>query len=158
MGEMPLNLLPEKFYQQFLSELAINRVDDASECIQSFLYSCKLNVIFYHNVLVVRALMPLETRPGLISLLVGKPNSAAFPIKSLSFTSQDPNDPSKEISIELTPEELDLGLQYSPTTGIPQLINWLYELQEVSHNRKQGEGWKLSVGNDSHDLIYKVRL
>ena len=105
----------------------------------------------------VRAMMPLETRPGLISLLMGKPNSAGFPIKSLSFTSQDPYDPSKEIPIELTPEELDLGLQYSPTAGIPKLVEWLYKLQEFSHGRKQGEGWKLSVGNGSQDLIYKVR-
>lgn len=100
--------------------------------------------------------MPLETSPGVISLLVGKPNTAGFPIKSLSFTSQDPNDPSKDIEVDLTPEELDLGLQYSPTAGIPQLVDWLYKLQEVCHGRKQGEGWKLSIGNGSQDLMYKV--
>jgi len=133
MGDIPLNLLPEEFYGQFLSELAINRTDDA-----------------------IRALMPLENRPGLISLLVGKPNTASFPITSLSFTAQDPNDPAKDIPIQLTPEELELGLQYSATAGIPQLVDWLYELQEVVHGRKQGEGWKLSVGNGSQDLIYKA--
>lgn len=31
MGDMPLNMLPDEFYEQFLSELSINRTDDASE-------------------------------------------------------------------------------------------------------------------------------
>ncbi|TCD61660.1 hypothetical protein EIP91_008108 [Steccherinum ochraceum] len=134
MGDMmPLNVLPDDFYSQFLSTIAVNRTDDA-----------------------IRTLMPLETRPGLISLLVGKPNSASFPITSLSFTAQDPVDPSKEIPIQLTPEELAVGLQYSPTIGIPELTDWLYQLQEASHGRKRGEGWTLSVGNGSQDLIYKA--
>ncbi|THH29613.1 hypothetical protein EUX98_g4584 [Antrodiella citrinella] len=134
MGDLPvLNLLPDEFYEQFLSELAVNRTDDA-----------------------IRELMPLENRPGLISMLVGKPNSSSFPITSLSFTAQDPNDASKEIAIRLTPEELEVGLQYSPTQGVPEFVDWLYKLQEVSHGRKRGEGWKLSVGNGSQDLLYKA--
>ncbi|KAH8100867.1 PLP-dependent transferase [Cristinia sonorae] len=133
MGDLVHVCPPEAFYQQFLSQLSINRTDDA-----------------------IRALMPLESRPGLISLLVGKPNTSCFPIKSLSFSAQDPCDSSKEIPITLSPEELEVGLQYSPTTGIPNLVDWLYKLQEICHGRKRSEGWKLSVGNGCQDLMYKA--
>ena len=30
-------------------------------------------------------------------------------------------------------------------------------LQERSHGRKSGEGWRLTIGNGSQDLIFKVK-
>ena len=59
-------------------------------------------------------MMHLENRPGLISMLAGKPNSSTFPITSLQFTVRDPNLPSEsdgEIKVELSPEEVAAALQ-----------------------------------------------
>lgn len=100
--------------------------------------------------------MPLEARPGLISLLAGKPNSDAFPFTALGFKFRDPMDLSREISLDLTPKELAVGLQYGPTGGLDGLVTWVYGLQEKVHGRRKGEGWKASIGAGSQDLIYKV--
>jgi len=88
--------------------------------------------------------------------LAGKPNGSTFPFTSLSFTTRDPNDPSKEISLNLTDSELATGLQYGATAGFDGLVAWVYGLQELAHGRKGGEGWIPSIGAGSQDLIYKV--
>ena len=98
----------------------------------------------------------MESRPGLLSLLAGKPNGSTFPFTSLSFTTRDPNDPSKEIPLSLTDSELATGLQYGETPGFDGLVVWVYGLQEQAHGRKAGEGWMPSIGAGSQDLIYKV--
>lgn len=69
---------------------------------------------------------------------------------------RDAVDPEKEIPVQLTQEELEIGLQYSAGNGIPSLIEWVYGLQEIAHGRKKGEGWTVSIGSGSQDLIYKV--
>lgn len=102
-------------------------------------------------------MLHLEQTPGLISLLAGKPHSSTFPITSLTFTLRDPIDPSVETPIHLTQAELDEGLQYGPTTGIPPLTEWVYGLQKAAHGRDKGEGWSVTIGNGAQDLIYKVR-
>jgi tryptophan aminotransferase len=88
--------------------------------------------------------------------LAGKPNSSTFPFTSLSFTTRDPTDPSKEIPLNLTDDELAVALQYGPTPGFDGLITWVYGLQEAAHGRKKGEGWNVSIGAGSQDLLYKV--
>jgi hypothetical protein len=88
--------------------------------------------------------------------LAGKPNSSTFPFTSLSFSTRDPTDPSKEVYIGLTNDELAVGLQYGPTAGFEGLIAWVYGLQEAAHGRKKGEGWNASIGAGSQDLLYKV--
>ena len=104
---------------------------------------------------VVRALLPLEdSRPGLISLLAGKPNADTFPITSLQLTLRDPIS-NEEVPIALTDAELTRSLQYCASKGIPDLLDWLIGLQEHSHGRKRGEGWDLTFGTGSSDLIYK---
>ena len=106
---------------------------------------------------LVRGLYPLEQRPGVISLLAGKPNATTFPLTSVKLTSRSPTDPDKEIETEVSGEALAEGLQYGPTAGIPSLIEWVYGLQEREHGRKKGEGWRVSIGGGSQDVIYKVR-
>lgn len=106
--------------------------------------------------LLVRSLFPLEATPGLISLLAGKPNPSTFPFTSLSFTARSPTDPSKESEIKVDSGALAAGLQYGATSGYPQLCEWVYGLQEIMHGRKRGEGWHLSIGSGSQDLIFKV--
>ena len=105
----------------------------------------------------VRSVLHLETtRPNLISMLAGKPHSSTFPISSLSFTYRDPLNPGQDVPIQLTEQELAVGLQYGPTTGHQELIDWLYGLQKFAHGRDNDGTWSLTIGNGAQDLIYKV--
>ena len=107
--------------------------------------------------MTVRGLYPIESIPGMISLLAGKPNASTFPFSSFSFTSRSPVD-DKEQAITIDGASLDEALQYGPTAGMPRLITWLEGLQEYSHARSKTEGtWSLSVGTGSQDLLSKVR-
>ncbi|OJA19236.1 hypothetical protein AZE42_13310, partial [Rhizopogon vesiculosus] len=125
--------LPPHFYTDFLSDTARERQPSP-----------------------ILELFPLEKKPGVISLLAGKPSDAMFPFKSFSFTIASPTDPSQEQSISLSGKDLSVGLQYCDTAGIPRLIEWFMGLQERSHGRKSGEGWRLTIGAGSQDLIYKA--
>lgn len=93
----------------------------------------------------------------MISLLAGKPNATTFPFTSIKLTARSPTDPSREIETEVNGKALAEGLQYGPTAGLPSLCEWVYELQEREHGRKKGEGWRVSIGAGSQDVIYKVR-
>ncbi|KAH7921589.1 PLP-dependent transferase [Leucogyrophana mollusca] len=125
--------LPEEFYRDFLSIDAKTRKPSP-----------------------IRGLFPLENRPGVISLLAGKPNDAMFPFTSFNFMVKSPTDTSKEIPVTLDGADLALGLQYGATAGLPRLVEWFTGLQELSHKRKKGEGWRLSVGGGSQDMLYKA--
>jgi len=125
--------LPPELYQYFLS-------DAAKE----------------HKPSPIRGLYHLESKPGLISLLAGKPNDAMFPFESFSFTITDPSHSSHSIPVSLTGASLAEGLQYGPTAGLPRLVEWFTGLQERVHGRKPSEGWGLTVGNGSQDVIYKA--
>ena len=92
----------------------------------------------------------------MLSLLAGKPHTSTFPFASLNFTFRDPADPESELPVELTQDELQTGLQYGPTSGVPELLEWVYGFQELVHGRKRTEGWEVSIGNGSQDLMYKV--
>jgi tryptophan aminotransferase len=107
--------------------------------------------------LLVRGLYPLETKPGMISLLAGKPNPAMFPFTSLSFGAHDPADQAKVHSISVDPAVLSQGLQYAATDGIPEFVEWLTVMQELEHKRDRSEGWRVTVTGGSQDAIYKVR-
>ncbi|KAI0719335.1 PLP-dependent transferase [Cerioporus squamosus] len=125
-GDNPLlsRVLPKSFYDPFISDLTKRRIEDP-----------------------IRALLPLEDRPGVISLLAGKPNADTFPITSLQFTLRDPVT-NEEVPVSLSDADLARSLQYSGSKGIPDLLDWLIGLQEFSHGRKRGEGWDLSFGTD----------
>jgi tryptophan aminotransferase len=111
--------------------------------------------------MAVRSLFPLEATPGVLSLLAGKPNPTTFPFTSFSFTAQSPptedgHAASEDINLSLSGPELAAGLQYGPTGGMAPLVDWLYDLQRTVHGRERGEGWGLSVGSGSQDLLSKV--
>ncbi|TCD61057.1 hypothetical protein EIP91_009114 [Steccherinum ochraceum] len=127
--------LPAKFYQSFLSNLARERKPSP-----------------------IRGLYPLEAKPGLISLLAGKPNASTFPLTSITLTSHSPTDSGKttQVTTEIGGKELAEGLQYGPTAGLPSMVEWVYGLQEKVHGRKKGEGWKVTIGGGSQDVIYKA--
>jgi len=118
-----------------------------------------LHRIFANTLPLVRILYPLEKTPGIISLLAGKPNASTFPFTSISFTARSPGiDSKQDLTLRLQGAELEDSLQYSELSGIKPLLDWIYGLQEIVHGRKRGEGWRVSVGAGSQDLIYKVRL
>ncbi|KAF7312725.1 PLP-dependent transferase [Mycena indigotica] len=132
--------LPESVYTNFLSDVAKSRLPSP-----------------------IRSLFPLEATPGMISLLAGKPNPASFPFTSFSFTARaPPGDPSgvprteEDIAVSLSNADLAAALQYGPTNGFPALVDWFYQLQSVVHGRERGEGWSLSIGNGSQDLVSKA--
>ncbi|KAH9949122.1 PLP-dependent transferase [Amylocystis lapponica] len=124
--------LPPEFYTPFLSTLAKERKPSP-----------------------IRGLYPLE-RPGVISLLAGKPNADTFPLTAITLTSRAPDDPTRELTTEVSGRALADGLQYGPTAGLPALCEWVYGLQEREHGRRRGEGWRVSIGAGSQDVIYKA--
>ncbi|KAF9553975.1 PLP-dependent transferase [Agrocybe pediades] len=104
----------------------------------------------------IRSFLPLEKTPGVISLLFGKPNASTFPFTSLSFSARSPTDPTQESTLTIDGAELEAGLQYGDTTGFKPLMDWIFGLQEAFHGRRRGEGWRISMGSGSQDLIYKA--
>ncbi|EIW84422.1 PLP-dependent transferase [Coniophora puteana RWD-64-598 SS2] len=138
--------LPDSFYQPFLSDAAKIRKPSP-----------------------IHVLVPLESTPGVISLMAGKPNGDMFPFRSFKFTIAPttlPNYaeslvsgaplPGEEVEVELSGDTLRDGLQYGPTEGLPKLHEWYYGLQERYHGRKRDESWILTLGSGSQDLIFKA--
>lgn len=105
---------------------------------------------------LVRGLFPLEKKPGVLSLLAGKPSGSMFPFTSVTFGTRDPSDPTREYKLDVAPDLLNQGLQYGGTDGIPPAVEWLTMLQEKEHKRRRDEGWRVSVTAGSQDAIYKV--
>lgn len=109
-------------------------------------------------------MFPYERRPGMISMLAGKPNPVTFPFASISMTIKDPPSSSGKSTTTTEPEvvtvdgaDLVQGLQYAETAGLPRLNAWMVELQKLVHGRDPAEGWKCSIGSGSQDLLVKVR-
>lgn len=75
----------------------------------------------------IRALQPLVTLPGMISLGGGMPNPDTFPIKGLSIELDGGE------TLHMTPEETNTALQYSPTEGLPQLVKLMHDFQVREH-------------------------
>ncbi|PFH53413.1 hypothetical protein AMATHDRAFT_55357 [Amanita thiersii Skay4041] len=128
-------ILPDEFYDSFLSNLA---------------KSWKPSPIW--------DMLPLELKPGLLSLLAGKPNPVTFPFTSLSLTVRSPeSSPQAQdgTHITLTEEELSTGLQYNLTRGMPILVNLVTDLMKHVHGVCDNEGWRVSLAPGSQDLIYK---
>ncbi|KAG8978528.1 hypothetical protein FRB90_008407, partial [Tulasnella sp. 427] len=93
----------------------------------------------------------------MISLLAGKPAPQTFPVTSISVTVRSPFDPTQETTLPIQGEALAESLQYTATKGIPSLLNWVDDLQKIYHNRHStSEGWGISVGTGSQDLLYKA--
>ncbi|VDC07611.1 unnamed protein product [Peniophora sp. CBMAI 1063] len=125
--------LPEEFYTPFLSDVAKARKPSP-----------------------IRGLFPLEKKPGVLSLLAGKPSGSMFPFTSVTFGTRDPTNPDREYKLDVAPDLLGQGLQYGGTDGIPPAVEWLTMLQETEHKRNRNEGWRVSVTAGSQDAIYKA--
>jgi len=70
---------------------------------------------------------------------------------------QDVTSPSApDLKLELTQDELNSALQYTFTNGLSELREWLIDWQTFQHGRQRGEGWTVSIGAGSQDLIFKA--
>jgi len=76
----------------------------------------------------IRALQPLMGIPGMISLGGGMPHKQTFPFEGISFKTTD------GATLDMSPDEMNAALQYSPTPGITLLVNELKGLQRQEHN------------------------
>nr|CDI54312.1 tryptophan amino transferase (transaminase) [Melanopsichium pennsylvanicum 4] len=107
----------------------------------------------------IRSLFPAELIPGMVSLLSGKPNSTTFPFQRITLELKPPlsSPDSQPESVSIEGEDLDIALQYSATSGLPKLVNWITEFQARVHNRSadQHAHWRVSMGNGSQDLLTK---
>ena len=72
------------------------------------------------------------------------------------FTAKSPSNPQEEVKLTLDGDDLAQGLQYGDTAGLKPLLDWIGGLQEANHGRRKNEGWRISIGSGSQDLIYKV--
>lgn len=100
--------------------------------------------------------MVLESTPGLLSLLAGKPNASTFPIKSLSMKVRSAAPPFTETTLEIEGDRLNEALQYGATSGHNDLVSFLTDMQSEFHGRPEDPSWRVSVGSGSQDLIYKA--
>eukprot|EP00605_Chrysophyceae_sp_TOSAG23-4_P001682 GSChrysophyteH1.ASY1.ANO1.1848.1 assembled CDS len=99
----------------------------------------------------IRALQPLVSLPGMISLGGGMPNSALFPFKKMSLTLEDGS------VIESSGAELNAALQYSPTPGLPDLVKRLTIMQRAEHQPPEYEGgFSVAVVPGSQDGLAKI--
>ncbi|KAF5902809.1 kynurenine/alpha-aminoadipate aminotransferase, mitochondrial, partial [Clarias magur] len=78
----------------------------------------------------IRVLTELQLRspPSLISLAGGAPNPNTFPFRSATIQIKN----GEKITFDET--VMKRALQYSASSGIPELVSWLKELQKRLHN------------------------
>jgi len=89
----------------------------------------------------------------MISLGGGMPNSATFPFQSMKVECRDGSE------IRLESKDLEVGLQYSPTPGLPELSSWLFQLQQREHSPPDCPGGmerSLAITTGSQDGLSKA--
>ena len=75
----------------------------------------------------IRALQPLVSRPGMISLGGGMPNPSLFPFTGISLEVAGGH------RLQATAADVREALQYSPTPGLPELVSRLSRMQQGEH-------------------------
>jgi kynurenine/2-aminoadipate aminotransferase len=100
----------------------------------------------------IRALQPLVGIKGMISLGGGMPNTEYFPIKAVDVHLKDGS------TIAIKGSDMTTALQYSPSYGLPELVEWLKGYQEKEHRPPYGsrEEWHVCVTNGSSDANSKA--
>ncbi|TFK33597.1 pyridoxal phosphate-dependent transferase, partial [Crucibulum laeve] len=128
-------ILPSEYYQRLLSESSKQRVPSP-----------------------IWDLFSVELEPGMISMLAGKPNPVTFPFESITLGIRSPSSYNEKTVTQLVLQgkELDAGLQYNLTSGLPTLRKWLTDLTKHFHLRGDNEGWRVSIGLGSLDILYKA--
>jgi len=100
----------------------------------------------------IRALQPLVKLPGMISLGGGMPNPDTFPIKGMSITLDDGTE------LHLTPDEVTSALQYSPTEGLPDLVQIMHGFQVDEHCPPPAarESFKVTLSTGSQESLART--
>ena len=80
------------------------------------------------------------------------PNEKLFPITGLAFNVGN------GCQLNLTPEELEVALQYSPTPGLPKLVALLMNMQLEEHNPPScaRSNMKVAISTGSQDALAKA--
>ncbi|KAH9029307.1 hypothetical protein EDB83DRAFT_2526162 [Lactarius deliciosus] len=140
VGLEKIDVLPASFYASFLSQAAKRHTQRCTPA--------------------VRGLFLLEQTPGVILLFAGKPNAALFPLTGVQLTAPRMDGSSSEdVELKVDDEVFAMGLQCAPTNGIPPMVEWLTEFQELEQGRRRlKEGWRVSVTAGSQDAIHKASL
>ncbi|KAH6649107.1 pyridoxal phosphate-dependent transferase [Truncatella angustata] len=100
----------------------------------------------------ISSLLPLEAVPGMISLIVGKPNPDCFPFSSISIGLKGTNE-----QLILNETDLHDAFQYALLPGgIPELRQWFEEFQARIHGPGPVGTWGCAIGSGSQDLLYKA--
>ena len=90
----------------------------------------------------IRALQPLTSLPGMISLGSGMPSPLTFPIADINITMTGGE------NISLGRDLAAEALQYSATEGLPRLRTWILELQRREHGAS-ADAMAVCVGTGS---------
>ncbi|EFN88912.1 kynurenine/alpha-aminoadipate aminotransferase, mitochondrial [Harpegnathos saltator] len=99
---------------------------------------------------LIRKLVDIQsTLQNPISLAAGFPNTATFPIKSISVTYEN------NVSLNLTKPEVSTALQYLPSQGYKPLLEKWREFQKIWHTPKQKD-WDIIFTNGSMDACSKI--
>ena len=96
----------------------------------------------------IRALQPLMSVEGMISLGGGAPNPLSFPIATMELTLKDGS------RCSLDEKETAAALQYSQTCGLPALTDELRALQEREHSPERA--FQVMVSTGSQDSLTKA--
>ena len=94
----------------------------------------------------------------MLSIFGGLPAPETFPFESISMKVRSPDKPGQFTTLDLEGEALAQALTYTDTGGIAPFVSWLCDLQNKEHGRDSGEGWTLSVGSGSQDLLFNVSM
>jgi len=60
------------------------------------------------------------------------------------------------MSLTIEGPDLEVALQYGPTSGLIKFRAWLENFQSTVHKREKNGEWAVNVGTGSQDLMAKV--
>jgi tryptophan aminotransferase len=92
----------------------------------------------------------------------GKPNPTTFPFESITLNLKPPlgekvdGEQTTPTSITIEGPDLEVALQYGPTSGLIKFRAWLEDFQSTVHKREKNGEWAVNVGTGSQDLMVKV--
>ncbi|KAH6912754.1 kynurenine/alpha-aminoadipate aminotransferase [Coprinopsis sp. MPI-PUGE-AT-0042] len=129
-----------------------------SPILSSDFYQSRLsNVSKHRKPSPIWDLFSVENKPGMLSMLAGKPNPSTFPFEHITLGVRSPETGELK-NLTLEDAELSAALQYGMTAGHSELVSWMTEMMQTVHKRANSreEGWRVSLGAGSQDLLYKA--
>ncbi|KAK4185852.1 pyridoxal phosphate-dependent transferase [Podospora australis] len=100
----------------------------------------------------IASLEPLAEAPGMMNLIVGKPNPDCFPFSGMSINLKGVEEP-----IQLGDKDLQNAFQYALMPGgMPELRQWFEAFQAKLHKSGPTGTWGCGIGSGSQDLLYKA--